>query len=216
LFGDFVATVWDQSAGRRFTLAHELGHRAADLFLSSLEVATWTERDQRAFADRFAGYLLLPDSLITKSFGTRSDVRLDLASLRRIQRLFGLSMSALTARLNHAAQRKLIVLSDFVLVVTAGVSVRKGTNYAPRVVSRCVPDPWYVPLNKRLESIGLTNLAQLYWTGPLYRVGIAEDSMTLWSKECRQMHRLTRMFQYILFQSAGGQRILVTSCPEGA
>ena len=214
LFGDFVVTVWDQSAGRRFTLAHELAHRAADLFLASEEVATWTANDQRVFADQFASYLLLPDSLITESFGVGKRVRLDLGTLKRIQKVFGLSMSALAARLNHAARRKVIRLLDLVLVATAGVSLRQGLNYAPRVVSRCTPDPWYIPLNKRLESIGLTNLDRLYWTGSLYQDGIAEDSMSLWSRERHDMYHLTRTFQYILFQTASAQRILVACCPQ--
>lgn len=193
------ARIWSTGSRRRFTIAHELAHRAAELYLHPRETLNWDYRTWKTFLDLLASRLLLPDDLLLDAIRETPD-RITLDWIQSTSSQLRVSISCMVTRLADAVRELDLPLSTCILVLANGVSAKRKTNYAPRIVSRCTPPTWFIPVNKRVSSLGMRALSEALTAGRLYSSAVLEDTIEMWSISERRKRLVRRDFNYVIFK----------------
>jgi hypothetical protein len=213
LFGDFEIAIARSGYPGRFTLAHELAHRAADTWLTKAELSTWTFSQKKLFFDGFAGHLLLPDELLLTVLPVSNgqQIELSLSALKHLRSTFHVSYSCLIKRLNDLTVDRRLALRNVIFSAAAAVSATKRTDYAPRVIVASTPIGFFIPANTRLKSLGLSSLADLYWAGTPYTESYSEENIHITARNNWKLRNMKCMFQYVIFVLNHGGRLMLAA-----
>jgi len=213
LFGDYEIEISRAGYPARFTLAHELAHRTAQLWLTPEETESWGEAKYKVFLDAFAGYLLLPDDLLLSHLALpdTGPFYVTLNLLRALRDHLRVSYSCLIKRFSDLSLDKKINIGNCTLSASAAVSAGKKSNYAPRVIVASTPSDIFIPSNTRLRSLGLETLADLYWRGEPCSAGYCEQRYQFQSRSDWNLHEKNAMFHYVILMAVQERRIMIIS-----
>lgn len=170
------------SARARFTLAHEIAHVAVDSILTEKGLVL-SPVETEAACDLAAASTLLPDFLLYDLFAREAPSRLSVDLLLEQCKRAGVSLAVAINRLHDMVRKKTIDVTNGVFLVTVSRSRRKGINAAPRVFARCIPQKWFLPVNKRLSTLGLDALAESFHAKPLFTQFKIRESVAMWEFE---------------------------------
>jgi hypothetical protein len=206
----------------RFTVAHELAHQYARLYLPSEVTQVWSARDVRRFCHEFAAHVLLPASLLESALcpfvrasslsvapGGPPRLRLQIRDIEGLCRRLRVPMVSLLIRLHQMAMRREVALEFCALEVAARTSQRRMQNYAPRLLASCTPREWFLPANKRLSTLGFTNLAAAFWTSPPLAERVAYDRFTVWLRDGWRHQQVEGEIRYKVYPGSGGTRVML-------
>ncbi len=156
----------DSNAGKRFSLAHELGHFLMRLDqsivyrISAIESMLPLNEIEERLADEFASCLLLPKDMLLAQFDESVPLRDGLYFFERMATIKGISLHMLAKRIYQ------VYLPGpkgwFFLTADRDVSKVKREGYSPRISSRVCPSGYYFATNRRLSSIGLSEVASKF------------------------------------------------------
>jgi len=217
LFGDVEIEVARSGYSGRFTLAHELAHRAADIWLGAEETKGWSYGQWKVFLDGFAGQLLLPDVTLLHSLVIPSgrEIEISLELLKQLHMYFQVSFSCLIKRFSDLSTEGRLPVRNIILSAAAGVSTARRTGYAPRIIVASAPRVFFVPANTRLKSLGLAGLADLYWTGSAFVDSYLEDNCRVMSRSDWKERNLRCLFRYVIYELENRRRIMLASEVSG-
>lgn len=209
------------SSKSRFTYAHELGHQAANLFVSEEILTSWAPDNVRRFCDEFASQLLVPDNLLTESLRLETchagtHVELTVEKVEKLYRRLRVPMAVVVKRLSDITLTQRIRLMNCVIVVCANRSAKQKTHFAPRILTSCVPLAWFLPANKRLVSLGLKNLDRAFWENQILNEGLAVDNLTVWVRAGWRRESVERSIDYRIYPGEKGinsNRVMIAVFP---
>jgi hypothetical protein len=206
------AKIWEQSIRSRFTLAHELAHQSAGLYLTPQQSEKWEKQDWEKFSNELAGNLILPDSLLRAVIGNEGLIKLTPQWISKISQQLQVSLSCLIKRLNDAARYRMFQLANCAMIITPDLSSKTGINYAPRILDRCNPVEWYIPVNKRLSSLRLYSLLTVFKNAKLYVPGVIEDEFKVWEITSKRYILIHGTFNYIIYYlERESKRLMLTT-----
>jgi hypothetical protein len=136
--------------------------------------------ERESVCDQVAKQLLLPVEVIKQHIKQMVASGLDIENIERMSVQMKVSLSVLISRLRDLAFEGIIMLSGIVLLAKLERSRKRHDNLAPRVASACGPNRWFVPVNVRLSSIGLSGLQQEFHTAPLYEIRRLSEELRTW------------------------------------
>jgi len=150
----------DSAAGKRFSMAHELGHFMLKQHLGVIDRILTQAGGQMSrevlaerISDEFASLLLLPAPMLKSQFDVLRAERDGLLYLEQFAARKGVSLTMLAKRLSQVFRPGpkgwFFVTADFDVARTQGV------GFALRVRTRVCPARYYLPTNQRLTSLGL-------------------------------------------------------------
>jgi hypothetical protein len=205
----------------RFTYAHELAHWAARLRLPEEECAKWSADEVRQFCDEFAGRLLVPDELLISSLRETSvdpnrAFQISIPMVESIYRHVQAPMATILKRIGDAVEEGRLRITNCAMLVCAGRSAKRNTDYATRILACCTPLQWFLPANKRLMTLGMSNLDQAFWKAPPIRLGFVVDKFTVWSREGWQRESVQRPISYKIYAAGKSQhasRVMLSLFP---
>ena len=191
----------------RFTYAHELAHWAAQTRLPEEFCSSWSADAVRQFCDEFASRVLVPSDLLLAMLPpapAKPGGRLDLAIslIEELRRRLRAPMATVVKRINDAVDEGLIRVSDCAMLVCAGRSAKRNSDYAPRILTCCTPSEWFLPANKRLTTLGMLNLDRMFWEAPPLQEGFAVDRLTVWVRDGWRKESVERPIQYRIYAAA--------------
>ncbi len=159
LFGQANAHLFGSPHARsRFTLAHEIGHRVAQLHLTQEERQQLKPAIEEVFANEFASRLLVSDTALNALAATACEFRFEVTELETWSRSLQVSISCLIKRINDGTRDGFWNLRSGAILARDGLSRKHHLNYALRVGVSCLPADWYIPTNTRLTSLGMTGI----------------------------------------------------------
>jgi hypothetical protein len=216
---DIEVAFGESRIGRmRYTVAHELAHQYARLSLPEDLTKHWQPRDVRVFCDSFAAQLLTPDGLLAEEIRrqfphlkstSRGSLAPGIQDIETLHRRLRVPMSTVLLRLSEYAARMGITLDNIMLEVTAQTSLRKKENYAPRVLAACTARRWYIPRNKRLSTLGLSNLASAFWGADTLTEGRVYDRVTVFERGSWRKYSWESVIAYKIFASRPANRVML-------
>lgn len=177
---DYKVEVFSKGFRSRFTLAHELAHVVFSKEYHDLEKSLSGEQTERV-CDFAAAMMLCPEQALVEYFRKCSIVtisRIELLAAR-----MQVSISLLLNRLRHLISRDAISIDNIVLLVSLNRSRKRRENLAPRVSAACSAKHWFIPVNSRLSTFGLTKLKDAFYTAPLYFSGRTHEALRIWDYE---------------------------------
>jgi hypothetical protein len=195
----------------RFTYAHELAHWAARLGVPEEVCSTWSPNEIRQFCDEFAGRLLVPNellmaSLITASIDPAIPFELTIPLVETLYRHIRAPMAAVIKRLDDGVREGRLRIANCAVLVCAARSAKRNSNYAPRILACCTPPEWFLPANKRLTTLGMSNLDRAFWEAEPLGLGFAVDRFTVWVREGWRKQVVERAIRYRIYEASKGQR----------
>jgi len=194
----------------RYTYAHELGHWAARLRLSQDIWSGWSMDQTRQFCDEFAGRLILPDGLLLAalhafSIDTTLPFELTISLIDGLRRRVGAPMTTVLKRLDDAIREVGLRIRNCAMLVCATYSAKRHSEFAPRILTSCTPPEWFLPSNKRLSSLGMSNLNRAFWEAPLLKDGLAIDRFIVWPRHSWRKQTVERAIRYRIYGPAEGR-----------
>lgn len=209
LFTNYLAKIRQEGLASRFTLAHELGHRAGRLYLNASQTSLWKSSEWKIFVDTFAGNVLLPDDLLLLSLRHLS-APFHLHDLVKLSCLLGASISCLLVRMRQLLATVTIEFDQVIILATAALSRRSLKDYGPRVLISLSPIGSFIPHNTRLASLGSTSLAGIFSSAPPFVEGTVEDDMRIWESSTRCARYIKLTFKYVVFLASNQDRLLLS------
>jgi Zn-dependent peptidase ImmA (M78 family) len=170
--------------GARFTLAHELAHYILEKELHPTDLQPKQLED---VCDRAAARILIPDDMCAQIMRTLEQPYLRIHHVERLARTLKVSMSVLLSRLNDSPICK---FRNGAFLVSIDKSRIRNNDVAPRFSARCMPRSWFLPVNKRLSSIGLSDLASAFYDSAPFREFKGTHMLTLWSTSLRKTYQI--------------------------
>jgi hypothetical protein len=221
-----VAFSESQVGRMRFTVAHEFAHQYARLLLPPELTEAWSPAEVRRFCHEFAAHLLVPDALLEHSISSflfdgsapssqrRTDrLKLGIADIEALYRRLRVPMAAVLVRLRELALRKQLFLEFCALEITAATSTTRRENYAPRILASCTPPHWFFPPNKRLITLGFSNLAAQFWSAPPLVERVAYDRLTVFLREGWRRLEVDAEIRYKIYPAAPRARVMLAVIP---
>lgn len=211
LFGR-PSTIYNFTGGSetRFALAHEMAHVLSSYFEYPGNQPQWSDKDWARFFDECASHLLLSDEILSHLFN--GEVSLSINGLLSATKQAKVSVSLLLTRLDMAAQEGALHLRNGALVVLTSLSARGRRDYSPRVQSRCGNVQWYVPLNKRLKTLGASNLESFFISGQVDHDVDISDRLLLWNRKKHKTESVDAEFHARMFEtSTASKRALIAT-----
>jgi hypothetical protein len=158
----------------------------------------------RQFCDEFAGRLILPDGLLLAalhafSVDTALPFELTISLIDGLYRRVGAPMATVLKRLDDAIHEKGLRIRNCAMLVCAAFSAKRHSEFAPRIHTSCTPPEWFLPSNKRLSSLGMSNLNRAFWEAPLLKDGLAIDRFTVWLRQSWRKETVERTFRYRIY-----------------
>jgi Zn-dependent peptidase ImmA (M78 family) len=152
-------------AGRRYALAHELGHflihRQPMILAPYLDLIASSQLEEK-LAHEFAGGLLVPTATLRRLLSSTSSHAASLTALETIAGQLGVSLPLLVKRAGEIPD---LAPNDwFSLTASTALSAKRRSSYALRVQTRLLPKRFFLPLNRRLASVGLGRLVERFST----------------------------------------------------
>lgn len=205
----------------RFTYAHELAHWAARLRLPEEVCATWSPHEVRQFCDEFAGRVLLPNELLISSLretsvDPNSEFQLTIPMVESMYRHIQAPMATVLKRIRDAVEEGRLRITNCAMLVCAGRSARRNTDFATRILVCCTPLRWFLPANKRLMTLGMSNLDRAFWEAPSFLEGFVVDKFTVWSREGWRRESVQRPISYKIYaagKSLHASRVMLSLFP---
>jgi len=145
------------------------------------------------------------------TLGVHKEIRLTVPMLTYLNRRLQVSYSCLLKRINDLVTGGQVGVTNCALIAAPAVSAKYKTHYAPRVIVSCTPRRWFIPPNKRLASLGLAALLNLWDTAPAFKTGTAESEITMWSRETWRKTTTTQHFEYIFFVPRPTVRVMLSA-----
>gem|GEM_PF-6962409 len=227
LEADIEVAFSESRIGRmRFTIAHELGHQYARLCLPPELTEAWSPAEIERFCDEFAAQLLVPDALLEEAIrhflidgsGPGSHMRarrlkLRISDIEALYKRLRVPMATVLVRLHKLALRADFALEFCALEITAGTSLRRRENYAPRVLVSCTPPDWFIPANKRLSTLGFSNLAAQFWSAPPLVERAAYDRFTMFRREGWRRQEFDGEIRYKIYPAGTRARVMLAVFP---
>jgi hypothetical protein len=207
LFGDFSADIAGTSKRSRFTLAHEIGHRLVDLYAP--HAGSIHGKTLENLVDEIASRLLLPDSLLLNVLKREEMKTLPIKWIQQSHTLLGVSLTCLIKRLNNLCWEERVDITNCIFVVTPTVSAKSRTTYAPRIQALCIPKSIFIPVNKRVESLGMKSALATFWNAPLYKEGRFEDTFMFWRRDDWTIHQVRDIFAYVVYETVASSRLML-------
>jgi hypothetical protein len=212
--GEFDIRVRDSSSRRRFTVAHEIAHRIVEVYGAQHSLdATYSRNEQ--IVDDVASRILLPDPLLLLAVDSGNQLELGVNFIMRLHKKLGVSVSCFLKRINDLVAENRINLRNSALLAWPASSAKHNRDYAPRVVVSCLPRGWYIPANKRLLTLGLKGMSQLWDAAPTFTKGVAEDQITVWKRREWHPAKYGCTFEYIFFVLSDQRTRVLFTCFDG-
>lgn len=182
VFGDWFNSdhnvdVLSRGFRSRFTLTHELAHVVLSREYSDVEKSLSPDERERV-CDIAAAIMLCPEEALVEHFKLLRKVTVH--EIERLAAGLQISISLLLNRLRYLVSQRKVSIANVILLVSLNRSRKRKENFAPRVASACGPAQWFVPLNSRLSSIGLSNLQEEFFNAPLYSSLVTRGVLRLW------------------------------------
>ena len=177
----------------RFVIAHELAH----VVLKQQQFAAVNRHlslvDRERLCDLAAEQILLPSEFLIRVLNSKS-VQFSLDFLVEMRARLRCPLSLVIRRLADLVSSGSIRVVNGCLMATLAGARKSGSNIAPRVLRRCVPPEWYLPLNKRLSTLGLVSLEDFFYHAPLYSSSVVSCRFTLWNRNQQRSLSLNSTF----------------------
>lgn len=177
--------VFSEGMRARFTFAHEVSHVVLDAAFRK-EAEALSEGMREWVCNLAAGLVVLPDTLLLSVLPRTDDLSLSIPLLEGIAARSRVSLSVLISRMNDLVRCGLVRVMNGAVIVRLAWSRKQQENLAPRISSSCLPGRWFLPVNRRLSSVGLVALARVFDSVPLYLEGGLEDEITVRDQELRR------------------------------
>jgi len=217
-----VAFSESQIGRMRFTVAHELGHQYARLLLPPELTRAWSPVEIERFCDQFAAQVLVPDALLEEAISTflidvsvpGSETRprrlkLRIGDIEALYRRLRVPMATVLVRLQDLSLRKDLAVEFCALEVTASTSLARRENYGPRVLVSCTPTDWFLPANKRLSTLGFSNLAAQFWSAPTLVERVAYDRFAVFLRKGWRRLELEGEIRYKIYPASPQARVML-------
>lgn len=179
---DYAIQILSRGVRSRFTLAHEIAHVVLSKEYADLDKALSLDERERV-CDVAAGNILCPYEALLEHFRTRTLAALTIPEIEQLSARMRISISLLVNRLRQLFSRNTLSLDGVAILVRLARSRKRQENLAPRVASACSPGRWFVPLNARLSTLGLSALQDAFYEAPLYISGHTREVLRLWDYE---------------------------------
>lgn len=197
----------------RFAIAHELAHvvlKSRDFVPAERQL---TAREREQLCDLAAEHIVLPEKLLIQSIDVAA-LCFSLEMLEELRARLRAPLSLILRKLAVLVSRGEVRVVNGCLIATLAAARKSGTNFAPRVLRRCVPAEWYLPLNKRLSTLGLALLEDIFYDAPLYSSQTVRCRFKLWNMEQQRSSALdssfsVRCYRYKDRQSGSMPRLLL-------
>lgn len=214
LFPEIEISIGRNTITSRFTYAHELAHCIATTDIAPQDLAIWSKHELEQFCDEFASQILVPDDLLLSELGKlRKEQKWDGKYLtpkvmEALYRTLRAPLSVIVKRMDDILRSYdetpefVEVLGSFrscVMVVCLGISRKRQANRAPRILTRCLPKPWFIPNNKRLETVGMTNLNRAFFDSPVLEQRRVFDYFTMWNRQSKRLEKIGQPIDYCLY-----------------
>ncbi len=187
-------------AAARFDLAHELAHVIYDSEIQ-LDYPVSDDRRRRRLLDYVAALLLFPDALVARHFGAGDRLEPTLEEVLAASQQAAVPWPTMLIRLQEYIRGQEAHLAVALLLVQEAFTPRSRTNYAPRIEVACSPRLWSVPRNRRLTSIGLTNLDVAYRVAGPYLIRSCTDHILLRQRGGKTEERLPAAVDYFIVEA---------------
>jgi hypothetical protein len=195
---------------RRFTIAHELAHVVLNnQFLAEKE--RLTNNVEENVCDIAASMILLPDVKLVAAFANTKNVKLNISLLEDLSKKLEVSLTVMVNRIRETSRTRSIQLLNCAFIVDLAKSRKTSENLAPRVQASCLPIGWYMPNNKRLSSLEMQFLPNLFYQTTLYEKRQIYDHIRIWNQNSRCWSKIEGLVSLKCYITENKTRIMLAT-----